>query len=194
MRRRARRGAPDGAGALVDLEHLGRDVRPREALGAPACRERHLGAPLRFERETPERLGQRLCVAARREHPVDAVAHDVAIAGDVRRDDRGAGGESLGEDHAEALPSERGRAKHVGAGELGGLALLGDLPERAHAAVVEQQRRDLLGPGPDQRERRRHVLAQRLEGAQQDRQPLALDGLADAEDAQLLRVGDRRRR
>ena len=44
-------------------------------------------------------------------------------------------------------PSKRGRAQHIGAGELGQLALLGDLAERAHAAVVEQHVRDLLGIG-----------------------------------------------
>ena len=44
------------------------------------------------------------------------------------------------------------------------------------------------GAGADERERRRHLLAQRLERAQQDRQALALDGLADEQDAQ-RRVG-----
>ena len=52
-------------------------------------------------------------------------------------------------------------------------------------SAVEQQRLDLLG-----RRRRRSssstgdVLAQRLEGAQQHRQALALDGLADEDDPQ----------
>ena len=45
--------------------------------------------------------------------------------------------------------------------------------------------------GADDRQPRRHVLAQRLEGAQQHGQALALDGLADEDDAQ--RVGARGR-
>ena len=61
-----------------------------------------------------QRLGQCLRVAARYEHPVDAVAHDVAIAGDVRRDDRSAGRERLGQHHAEALSAQRRGAQHVG--------------------------------------------------------------------------------
>ena len=47
-----------------------------------------------------------------------------------------------------------------------------------------QQRRDLRLGGADDRQPDRDVLAQRLERAQQDRQALALDGLADEDDLQ----------
>ena len=97
------------------------------------------------------------------------------------------GGERLGEHHPEALAAERGRAQHVGAAQLGGLLALGDLAERVHPTIVEQQWRDLLGAGADEGERGGHVLAQRLEGAQQHRQTLALDGLTDEQDAQRRR-------
>ena len=105
-----------------------------------------------------------------------------------------AGGERLGEHHAEALAVQRGRAQHLGLGELGQLARLGDLAERVHAAVVEHHVRDLLRGGADERERRRDLLAQRLERAQQHRQALAFDGLADEQDPQrtvglALRIG-----
>ena len=52
------------------------------------------------------------------------------------------------------------------------------------AAVVEHHVRDLLGAGADERERRRDLLAQRLERAQQHRQALAFDRLADEQDPQ----------
>ena len=84
---------------------------------------------------------------------------------------------------------QRRRAQHLGARELGELALLGDLAERAHAAVVEHHVRDLLRARADERERRRHVVAQRLERAQQHRQALAFDGLADEQDPQLRAAG-----
>ncbi len=44
---------------------------------------------------------------------------------------------------------------------------------------------DLLRARADERERRRHVIAQRFEGAQQDRQALPFDRLADEQDPQL---------
>ena len=102
----------------------------------------------RIEREAAQRLGQRERVAGRDEQAVDAVAHDVAIAGDVGGEHRRRRGERLGQDHAEALAVQRGRAEHVRARELGELALVGDLAERLHAAVVEHHVRDLLGQAP----------------------------------------------
>ena len=66
----------------------------------------------------------------------------------------------------------------------GVLALVGDLAERADAARVEHQRRDVLLAGADDTQLDGHVLAQRLEGAQQHRQALALDGLADEREPQ----------
>ena len=59
-----------------------------------------------------------------------------------------------------------------------------DLAEHPHAGRVEQDRRELLGRGADHCQLGRDVLAQRLERAQQQRQALALDGLADEHDPQ----------
>ena len=59
-----------------------------------------------------------------------------------------------------------------------------DAAEHGHAGVVDEQRPDLLGRGADDRQLGRHLAAQRLEGAQQHRQALALDGLADEHDPQ----------
>ena len=177
-----------GERLLVDLEHLRGDARPCEALRALAGGGRHPRAPGRIERQNAQRLRELPRVAARGEQTVDAVAHDVAVAGDVRRHHRRARGERLSEHHPEALAAERGSAEHVGAAQLFGLLVLGDLAQCTHPAVVEQQWGNLLRRRPHQRERGGHVLAQRLEGAQQHRQPLALDGLADEQDAQWGRL------
>ena len=118
---------------------------------------------------------------------VDPVAQDVAIARDVGRDNRRGRRERLRDDHAKALAAQRRRAEHVGARQLGELALLGHLAQRSHRAIVEHHVRDLLGARADQRERRRHVVAQRLERPQQDREPLAFNGLADEHDPQRAR-------
>jgi len=58
--------------------------------------------------------------------------------------------------------------------------------------AVEQERLDLVAVGADDHELDVDVVAQRLEGAQQDREPLALDGLTDEGEAQ--RRARRRRR
>ena len=72
----------------------------------------------------------------------------------------------------------------------GGLAgRVVDAPERRDAGAVDEQRRDLLLRGADDRELGRDLAAQRLEGAQQHRQALALDGLADEDDPQRLARG-----
>ena len=174
---------------LVAVEHFGGDVRPGIALGALARGGGHARAARGREREPAQRLGERERVAGGQQLAVDTVAQDVAVAGDVGGEHGGGGGEGLGQDHAEALAVQRRRAQHIGAGELGQLALLGDLAERVDAAIVEHHVGDLLAAGADERERRRNVVAQRLEGAQQDRQALALDGLTDEEDPQLTLRG-----
>ncbi len=112
------------------------------------------------------------------------MADDVAVAGDVGGDDRYGGGEGLGEDHAEALAVQRGRAEHVGRGELGALLGVGDFAQGIDAAGVEQQRGDVVGAGADEGEGCGDVVAQGLEGAQEDGKALAFDGLADEEDPQ----------
>ena len=99
---------------LVRVHHLARDVRPGEALRALGGGAPHCGAPLGLVPQLVQRLGERGRVAARDEQPVDAVAHDVAVAGDVRGDDRRAGREALRQHHPEALAAERRRAQHVG--------------------------------------------------------------------------------
>ncbi len=76
-------------------------------------------------------------------------------------------------------PCSEGAHSTSASGELGELARLGDLAERIDAAVVEHHVRDLVRGGADERERRRDLLAQRLERAQEDGQALAFDGLAD---------------
>ena len=87
--------------------------------------------------------GQRGGVARRHEHALPAVGDDVAVAGDVRRDDRGAGREGLRQHHAEGLAAERRGDEQVGGGELGELAGLVDRAERAHAGRIVDQRREL---------------------------------------------------
>ncbi len=146
----------------------------------------HRGAADRVEPQVAQRLGERGRVAARHEHAVEAVAHDVSVAGDVGGDDRRAGGERLRQHHPEALAAERRRAQHVGALQHAALLVVVDAAEHRDVAIVEQQRLDLLAVGADDRQLDRDVLAQRLEGAQQHRQALALDGLADERDAQSL--------
>ena len=131
-----------------------------------------------------QRLGQRQRVARRHQHAVGAVLDHAAVARDVRGDDRRPGGEGLGQHHPERLAAERRRAQHVRARQRGALLLVVDAPERAHAARVGQQRGQRVRVDADHRQPRGDVLAQRLEGAQQHRQALALDGLADERDLQ----------
>ena len=110
-----------------------RPRRPRRRPGArrsagrarPRRRPSPRGAPARAEVE--QRLGEGAGVAARHQQAVDAVAHDVAVAGDVGGDDRGAGREGLGEHHAEALAAQRGRAQDVGLAQRRALLGVGDL-------------------------------------------------------------------
>src|SRR5215218_421753 len=53
---------------------------------------------------------------------------------------------------------------------------------RPSAVALHQQRGDFRLRGADDGQPRGHVLAHRLEGADQHGQPLALDGLADERD------------
>ena len=104
--------------ALVDGGHLVRDPRPRVPLRAAASRFAHLLQALGLEVHPLQLLGQALRVPGRDEEAVDAVADDVAVAGDRGGDHRGARGKGLGQDHAEALAGERGRAEQVGVVQL----------------------------------------------------------------------------
>ena len=123
----ARRLAATGCerdGLLAAVEYFGGDVRPGKALGALARGGGHLQAQTLVERELAQSLGERERVAGRQQLPVDAVAHDVAVARNVGREHGRGSGERLSEDHAKALAVQRGRAQHVRAGKLCALALL----------------------------------------------------------------------
>ena len=160
-------------------------MRPGEALGALAR-----GGAMRARRGWSSASRRSASASASgspgaHELAVDAVAHDVAVAGDVGGEHRRGRGERLGQDHAEALAAERRRAQHVGARQLGAACAASETlpsartPRSSSIMCATSSRR-----GADERERRRDVVAQRLEGAQQHRQALALDGLADEQDAQ----------
>ena len=181
---RARRRS-DPQGLLVAVENLFPHARPREALGPLARGEGHPRAQPLIERQAAQRLGQRERVPRWEQQALAPVAQHLAVAGDVGGEHGGGRCERLGQHHPEALAAERGRAQHLGTGELRELALLAHLPERVHAAVVEHHVGDLLGAGADERERGRDLIAQRLEGPQQHRQALAFDRLTDEEDPQL---------
>ena len=96
------------------------------------------------------------------------------------------GGERLGQDHAEALAGERGRAEHVGLAQSSPRAPRRETRPRASImridlGVGEVARRPPRRSAPITVSRAGHVLDQRLEGGEQDRQALALLGAADEE-------------
>ena len=165
---------------------LGGDPRPRVALRAAGGADGEAARERRVEGEVAQRLRQARGVAARDEQPVAAVGDDVAVARDVRGDDRRAGRERLREHHPERLAAQRRGAQHVGGLQRGALLGVADPPERRDPLGVEQHRREFLRLHAHDGQLRGHLAAQRLEGAQQHRQPLALDGLADEPDPQRL--------
>ena len=175
---------------LVDRGHLVGDPRPGVALGAAAGGLAHLPQALGLVVDPLQLLGQALRIAGRNQQAVDAVADDVAVAGDGGGDHRRAGGEGLGQDHAEALARERGGAEHVGPVQLGPEALAGDAAadvDEAQQLGVGDVAEDVLALGADHGQPAGDVLDQGAEGGEQDRQPLALLGAADEEDPQLAR-------
>ena len=92
-------------------------------------------------------------------------------------------------------PPSDGRDEQVGRGQRLRLLGVGDLAQDVDALrAVEQERLDLVAVGADDHELDVDVVAQRLEGAQQDREPLALDGLADEGEAQRRARRPRRER
>ena len=131
---------------------------------ATRCCARHRLAALRVARELQEGAGERLRVPARDEHAVEAVGHDLAVAGDVGGDDRRAGRERLGQHHPEALAAKRRRDQQVGGREHLELALVADAAVRDDAGAVTDQRVELRLLHADEVQARRHVLAQRGEG------------------------------
>jgi hypothetical protein len=142
--------------------------------------------------EPLELLGEGLRVGGRDQHAVHVVRDDVAVAGDVRCDRRRPRGHALDQDHAEALAGERGGAEDVGLAERAPEDTVADLAEHVHPLLdggVGDPARDLLGVGADHGQAARHVLDQRLERGQQDRQALALLGAADEQQAQVVGLG-----
>jgi hypothetical protein len=176
-----------GAGPLVDVEDLGGHVGPGEPFGALGGGGRHRRAPGRVAGQLAQRLAQLDWMARRHQQAVDSRPNDVAVAGDVRGHGRRARGEGLRQHHAEALPAQRGGAQEVGLAEQAPLLLLRHPPRDVHALRVEEQRLDLVPGGAGDSQPGRHAGgAERLEGAQQHGQPLALLGAAHEEQAQLL--------
>jgi len=141
----------------------------------------HRDVPVGPQGEISQSLGQGGGVRASDEQPVGAVTDDVAIARDVAGHHGRPRGEGLGEDHAEALPAERRGAEGVSPAQLQELGGVVGAPERPDAPRILEDLGDILRRGADQREGGGHLGAERLEGAQEDRQTLALDGLADEE-------------
>ena len=174
---------------LVDRGHPVGDAGPGVALGALPRRLSHRRQPLGLVVGALQLLGEALRIAGGDEHAVDAVGDDVAVAGDGGGDRRRAGGEGLGQDHAEALARERGRAEHVGLVQ-GAVQRLARDPtadvDPAHRLRVGEVAQHVLALGADHGEAAGHVLDQGAEGGEQDRQALALLRPADEEDAQLL--------
>jgi hypothetical protein len=166
-----------------------RDPRPRVALGAPPARRAHRGHPRRLVREQLELLGERLRVCGRHEDAVDAVGHDIAVAGDLGGDHRRAGRHRLDQDHAEALPGQRRGAEDVRLANLTPEDRVGDLAEDVdvgHQLGVRHPPGDLLRVGADHRQPGRDVLDERLERREEDREALALLGPADEQQPQLV--------
>ena len=131
----------------VGLEHLVRHPRPGEALGALARGGGHALAAGRGRapsdcRASPSAAGS----AAGTRIAVDAVAHHVAVAGDVRGHHGRRGCERLREHHAEALAAQRRRAEDVRLAEQAPLLLVGHAPghdarPRSRAAAARPPRR-----------------------------------------------------
>jgi hypothetical protein len=97
-------------------------------------------------------LGEALGVGGRNENAVDAIGDDVAVAGDLRRDDGGAGGERLDEDHPEALAGQRGGAEYVGVAEPLPQLPVGELADGVDPGAdlgVGQERGDLVAARAD---------------------------------------------
>jgi hypothetical protein len=181
-------GDGGGNGALVDaLDPLGH-MRPGEALRRLAGGLPHGDPAGGVVVEALELLGQALGVSGRDQDAVDAVLDHIGVAGDVGGYDRRARCEGLGEDHAEALTRERGRAEDIRRRKLGPEAPAIDDPEcldGAHGIGIGEEPRDLLGVGADDDEPCRDMLGERFEGAQENRQALSLLAPADEEKPEL---------
>src|SRR5258708_2789872 len=83
-----------------------------------------------------------------------------------------------------ARAPERGRAQAVRVRQGGELLGLAHLAEGADALAIDEQGSDLLAARAHDRELGGNLLAQRLEGPQEDGESLALDRLAHEDDTQ----------
>ncbi len=116
-------------------------------------------------------------VSRRHEYPVDAVAHDLGVAGDRGSHHGGARRECLDQDHPEALASKRRRAEDVGSLKAPPELVVLDTRDRLdppQRGWVAQVPLDLVGGGSDHLQAGGHVVCERLECASEDRQSLAL--------------------
>ena len=113
---------------------------------------------------------------------IDAVDGDVAVAGEVARDDGRAGGHRLEQHDAERLAPQRRRAEHVGAPQPGGLLGVVSRPSHSIRGSPAWRGAEPLGVGPvaadPQRGRRRAGGAARRAGLE----ALALLVAAEEED------------
>ena len=155
----ARLGRGHRARVLVGGGDLLGDPRPGVALGA-ARRRRRRAARVRAGSSARSRSVSASAVASPRgtSRPSTPSRDDVAVAGDVGGDDRRAGGERLGQHHAERLAAERRRAQHVGVAPARRAAASSSTrPSAVTPARVDEQRRDLVGVGADDRQLGGHL-------------------------------------
>ena len=183
---------PAGAGASIARSYTEvtccGDTRPRE-VRRPRPAPRHPFLPACWvDRERAKGLGKLERHAGGTSSPSRPWVTTWPVAGDVGRDDRSAGRERLGQDHAEALAAQRRGAQHVGLVQAAPELLVVHAAVRldaVHAALdLGEQRLDALG-GPHRSPRGgRNVPAQTREGGQQHGQALALLLAADEHDLQ----------
>lgn len=135
----------------------------------------------RVGEEVGERVRERIGVAGRYESAAPR-GQDVLVARDGGGDDRNALSHRLGDDDAEALAPQRGRAEHVGAPEqqpplaVGKPAVSGD---SARLICDRARAQELVPVHPDQVEA--DALRKPVEGGQQHVQPFARFGAPDEE-------------
>ena len=152
-KRAARRRRRDRV--LVGLEHRVGHQRPREA-----CARRAAAADIASRaRASPASssiaCGERAGVTAREEHAVDAVADDVAVAGDVGRDDRRATANASVRIMPKLSPPSDGATSRSAPPSTAVLRASSTLPERAAPRAGRASSPQLLGVDADDVEGRR---------------------------------------